>query len=145
MKNTIKNKILIIFGALVVLLCIFLLIPKEDKGASTLPKNSQENSTEKPAINEPTTKKVILEVNNIKYETTIPEQISISLFMDKLKNEGKINFKEIINAITIIIIKITVEGENFNLELYSSLYLINPPNPAGIFKSAIFFSREICL
>ena len=36
----------------------------------------------------------ILEINNIKYETEISDQISVYDFMTQLQNEGKINFKD---------------------------------------------------
>ena len=40
------------------------------------------------------TNSVILEINNVKYQSEIKGEISVADFMEKLKNEGKINFIE---------------------------------------------------
>lgn len=43
---------------------------------------------------QPQTVKTILEINDKKYETEIREETSVYDFMNKLRSEGKINFKE---------------------------------------------------
>ena len=37
----------------------------------------------------------------------------------------------------------TVVGLNFSLELYSSLYLINPPNAPGMFTSSAIINKVV--
>lgn len=43
---------------------------------------------------EPKTIKTVLEVNDTRHESEIIDSISVYDFMDKLRNEGKINFSE---------------------------------------------------
>lgn len=83
-----KNKIFIIFGILIILLFVFFLIPKESKVTN------RQDLFIKQILSVENVKKAILEIDDIKYESEISSPISVSDFMEKLKSEGKINFKE---------------------------------------------------
>jgi hypothetical protein len=55
----------------------------------------QENSVEQPAIETKIeSKQATLEINGVSHQSDIGERTSVYDFMDKLRNEGKINFKD---------------------------------------------------
>ena len=97
MLKNIKNKILITLGIIIILICIFLFISKKNnslnkKGVTNSPtsQNVREIVKEKKVTND----LITLEINNIKYQDQIKTEISIADFMEKLKQEGKIDFEE---------------------------------------------------
>jgi len=83
-----KGIVLIILGISVALLGMFLLNSKENKKQQPTPSNIilSENNTK--------TDKIILEVNDKKYESETKGQISVYDFMSQLQKERKITFKE---------------------------------------------------
>ena len=78
-----NKKILILIIIAIALFLLFLSIPKKVSPISKI-------TLEETKI----ISKAILEINGIKYESGISNQSSIADFMDKLKNDGKIDFKE---------------------------------------------------
>jgi len=83
-----KGIVLIILGISIALLGLLFLNSKESEKQQSAPTNisTPENNVE---IN-----KIILEVNDKKYENEIKGQISVYDFMSQLQKEGKITFKE---------------------------------------------------
>ena len=84
-KQKIKKLILIIF---LILVCAVLI------RIYTTPAKQNTN----PSLIDKTSGVAILEINDIKYQSEILGQTSVSDFMEKLKVEGKIDFKEKIYA-----------------------------------------------
>ena len=88
-----KIKILIVIGISISLFCVFLLTSYiESKEISLLLEVTGE--TNKVEIKEETNKKIILEIEEKKYETDIEKEISVYEFMERLKQEEKITFKD---------------------------------------------------
>jgi hypothetical protein len=91
MSKKTKGIVLIILGISIALLGVFILNSKDNKKITSPPivQNQSEKSLAENKINTAT-----LEINGIKYESEILKQISIYDFMDQLRSEGKITFKE---------------------------------------------------
>ena len=83
MKKSNKIIIIILVSLLIILEIFFVVSKKMSK--ENLPPVSQ---------NQVQTAKAILEIENIKYEEGITGTETVYSLMDKLKQEGKINFKE---------------------------------------------------
>lgn len=82
-KTKTQKLILIIF---LLIICILLLCIYKTPQPTSNRQNTQQVLPVKGII--------VLEINEEKYTTDISEEISIYDFMDKLRTEGKINFKE---------------------------------------------------
>jgi len=70
---------------ILILIGVFIFISKKTPPLPNLPLTKNEKKEEGQAT---------LEINGVKYQSQIEGEISIADFMEKLKNEGKINFKE---------------------------------------------------
>ncbi len=88
MSKKIKILILILFIILIAFLNFNLLKPQ------AIPKQNSSLTLSFPEVQENLDGNLVLEINDIKYQSKISGPISISDFMDKLKEEGKIDFKE---------------------------------------------------
>ena len=82
MRKKIKILILLI---ILILIGVFIFISKKTPPLPNLPLTKNEKKEEGQAT---------LEINGVKYQSQIEGEISIADFMEKLINEGKINFKE---------------------------------------------------
>lgn len=97
MSKETKGKILIVLGILIALFGVFLLNSRENKKEELLPTNITNITNRQDLLNKqvlPVENKAILEINGIKYESEIADQMSVYDFMTQLQNEGKITFKE---------------------------------------------------
>lgn len=88
-----KIKISIAIGISISLFCVFLLISYiESKEISPLLEVA--GKINEVGVKEETNKKVTLEIEEKKYETEVEKEISVYEFMEKLQQEGKINFRD---------------------------------------------------
>ena len=93
MKNKKLKTLIPIFLILILVISIFFILKNKSKVKEI-------NTAESPLSNLPLTKVEkeingpILEIDNKKYQSKIKEEISIADFMEKLKREGKINYKD---------------------------------------------------
>ena len=85
MQNIKKNIILITFLVLVIFIFYYIGKTYVNLLSPTTPSISRE---------EKVVGKITLEINDVKYESNISGQKTVSDFMDKLKEEGRIDFKE---------------------------------------------------
>lgn len=86
-----KIKILIAIGILIILFCVFFVISDTAPKEISPPLYSRDTSEIKTEQNKTNT---VLEINEKKYESEVVGTVSVYEFMEKLKKEEKINFKD---------------------------------------------------
>lgn len=94
MSKIMEKRILIVSGILIILFLVFFLIPKKVEESKSPPINIKTSDQIEKLPGDIKTKTAFLKINDLKYESEIKDPISIYDFMEKLKIEGKIDFKE---------------------------------------------------
>ena len=93
MKNKKSQTLIVIFLISISIISIFFIFKNQSTTKIVNTPNSPPPNLPR-SSGEEQVRGLTLEINDIKYQSDISGPISVSLFMDKLKDEGKINFKE---------------------------------------------------